>query len=171
MFDSDVQHRLLQRLKTSGSTFTYICHLQARSGLAPPTSLTSPNAGGTFPSHVYLCLCRIISPARQGNMRSFAKFSIKHLSLQELPHLQRYPRRPELVSIPIQFRQLHLPTTAMSPLKRKAEKPDSPRKPKKSKVVIPEYHLAPSRQDENGAKIWPARIEQINRAREIIKKW
>jgi hypothetical protein len=59
----------------------------------------------------------------------------------------------------------------MSPLKRKAEKPISPSKSKKSKVVVPEYHLTPSRQDESGENVWPAREEQIERAREIIKEW
>lgn len=57
-----------------------------------------------------------------------------------------------------------------SPLKRKAEKAISPPKSKKSKVVIPEYHLTPSRQDESGAAVWPARKRQIDRARELIQE-
>jgi hypothetical protein len=59
----------------------------------------------------------------------------------------------------------------MSPLKRKAEKDISPPKTKKSKIVVPAYHLTPSRQDESGEAVWPARKAQIERAREIIKEW
>jgi hypothetical protein len=59
----------------------------------------------------------------------------------------------------------------MSPLKRKAEKLSSPQETKKPKVFVPEYHLSPSRRDESGEIVWPARKEQIQRAREIIKEW
>jgi hypothetical protein len=59
----------------------------------------------------------------------------------------------------------------MSPVKRKAEIPVSLAKTKKPKVVIPEYHSTPLRQDESGENVWPARQEQIDRAREIIKDW
>jgi hypothetical protein len=59
----------------------------------------------------------------------------------------------------------------MSPVKRKAEKPVSPPKTKKPKIVVPEYHSTPSRRDEAGEEVWPARQEQIHRAREIIKEW
>jgi hypothetical protein len=59
----------------------------------------------------------------------------------------------------------------MSPVKRKAEKTITPPKTKKPKVVVPEYHLTPSRQNESGGNVWPAREEQIERAREIIKEW
>jgi hypothetical protein len=59
----------------------------------------------------------------------------------------------------------------MSPLKRKAENAASPSKTKKAKVVVPEYHLTPSRQDESGENVWPAPEEQIERARQIIKEW
>ncbi|KAH8716988.1 hypothetical protein GQ44DRAFT_775738 [Phaeosphaeriaceae sp. PMI808] len=52
----------------------------------------------------------------------------------------------------------------MGPVKRKAEKPVSPPKTKKAKVVVPEYHLTPTRQDKSGEVIWPARKEQIERA-------
>ena len=58
-----------------------------------------------------------------------------------------------------------------SPLKRKAEKVVAPSKLKKSKISIPEYHLTPSRADGSGDIIWPAREEQIERAREIIQEW
>ncbi|KAH7073572.1 hypothetical protein BKA63DRAFT_534044 [Paraphoma chrysanthemicola] len=58
----------------------------------------------------------------------------------------------------------------MSPLKRKADMAVSPQKYKKAKIIVPEYHLAPSRQDESGGIIWPARKTQIERAREIIKE-
>jgi hypothetical protein len=59
----------------------------------------------------------------------------------------------------------------MSPLKRKAEKDISPPKTKKSKIAVPAYHLTSSRQDESGEAVWPARKEQIDCAREIIKEW
>lgn len=59
----------------------------------------------------------------------------------------------------------------MSPMKRKAEKPVSPSKPKKPKIVVPEYHLTPSRQDDSGESVWPARKEHIQRARELIEEW
>ncbi|OAL01619.1 DHH phosphoesterase [Phaeosphaeriaceae sp. SRC1lsM3a] len=58
----------------------------------------------------------------------------------------------------------------LSPLKRKAEKAVSPPQKKKPKIVVPEYHLTPSRQDESGENVWPARAEQIERARRIIKE-
>ncbi|KAL6707075.1 hypothetical protein ACN47E_004827 [Coniothyrium glycines] len=57
-----------------------------------------------------------------------------------------------------------------SPVKRKAEKTISPPKSKKAKVIIPEYHLTPARQNELGEAVWPARREQIDRARDIIKE-
>jgi len=63
------------------------------------------------------------------------------------------------------------------PAKRKAEKDISPVKAKKTstetktKTVVPAYHLTPSRQDESGEIVWPARKEQIERAREIIRNW
>lgn len=59
----------------------------------------------------------------------------------------------------------------MSPAKRKAEKPVSPPQTKKAKVVVPDYHLTPSRQDESGEVVWPARAEQIEQARSIIREW
>jgi hypothetical protein len=59
----------------------------------------------------------------------------------------------------------------MSPVKRKAEKAMSPPRTKKPKVVVPEYHLTPSIQNESGENVWPARGEQIERAREILKEW
>ncbi|KAF2660806.1 DHH phosphoesterase [Lophiostoma macrostomum CBS 122681] len=56
-----------------------------------------------------------------------------------------------------------------SPLKRKA--PDTAAsKPKKPKIVVPEYHLTPSRQDEEGEIVWPAPKTQIERARDIIRE-
>ena len=68
-------------------------------------------------------------------------------------------------------RKLHFFTAMMSPAKRKAEKSVSPPKIKKPKIVVPEYHLTPSRQDEFGENVWPARAKQVDRAREIIKEW
>ncbi|KAF2016350.1 DHH phosphoesterase [Aaosphaeria arxii CBS 175.79] len=54
-----------------------------------------------------------------------------------------------------------------SPKKRKAgDEPAS--KAKRNKVVIPEYHLTPSRRDDSGETVWPAPQGQIDRAREII---
>ncbi|KAF2855105.1 DHH phosphoesterase [Plenodomus tracheiphilus IPT5] len=62
-------------------------------------------------------------------------------------------------------------STMMSPLKRKAEPTISPpAKAKKAKVTVPQYHLTPSRHDASGETIWPARKEQIDRARAIIKE-
>ncbi|KZM21339.1 uncharacterized protein EKO05_0008861 [Ascochyta rabiei] len=57
-----------------------------------------------------------------------------------------------------------------SPLKRKAEKAAAPSLAKKQKMVVPEYHTAPQRHDETGQVVWPARKQQIERAREIIKE-
>lgn len=37
--------------------------------------------------------------------------------------------------------------------------------------MVPEYHTTPSRRDEDGEIIWPARTEQIERARGIIQEW
>lgn len=74
-------------------------------------------------------------------------------------------------------RQLHATITMSGPAKRKAEKDISPLKAKKTsietktKTVVPAYHLTPSRQDESGEIVWPARKEQIERAREIIRNW
>jgi hypothetical protein len=59
----------------------------------------------------------------------------------------------------------------MSPLKRKSNVRHSPQNPKKPKVVALEYHATPSRLDEAGEAVWPARALQIDRAREIIKEW
>jgi hypothetical protein len=56
------------------------------------------------------------------------------------------------------------------PAKRKAEQQMSPAVSKKPKVQIPEYHLTPSRRDEDGEIVWPAPKGQIERAREIIKE-
>ncbi|KAH4007246.1 hypothetical protein HBI56_215930 [Parastagonospora nodorum] len=72
--------------------------------------------------------------------------------------------------LPYPCRKLHAFTAKMSPAKRKAEQSVSPPKTKKPKIVVPEYHLTPSRQDESGENVWPARAEQIDRAREIIKE-
>jgi hypothetical protein len=88
-----------------------------------------------------------------------------------LRNKKRYEILPSSTLRPVPIRQLHTTRVAMSPVKRKAEKPVSPPKTKKAKVVIPEYHLTPSNQDESGEIIWPARVEQIDRARHIIKQW
>ncbi|KAF2121236.1 hypothetical protein BDV96DRAFT_484033 [Lophiotrema nucula] len=55
-------------------------------------------------------------------------------------------------------------------LKRKAPNTRSPIKAKKQKVIIPEYHLAPSRRDDAGEIVWPAPTDQIDLARGRIKE-
>jgi hypothetical protein len=97
-------------------------------------------------------------------------------SLRRLPYTNFVTERGQIsylraVYTSGQSRQLHLSRAMMSPMKRKAEKETSPPKTKKPKVVVPEYHLTPSRQNESGENVWPAREEQIDRAREIIKEW
>ncbi|OAG01832.1 DHH phosphoesterase [Paraphaeosphaeria sporulosa] len=72
-----------------------------------------------------------------------------------------------LVSTPHTF---HTTYMMSSPAKRKAETQASPAKAKKPKVQIPEYHLTPSRRDEDGEIVWPAPKAQIERAREIIRE-
>jgi hypothetical protein len=81
------------------------------------------------------------------------------------------PRSSPLVSNLVHVRGFYPSPIMASPAKRKAEKDVSPPKTKKAKTVIPSYHLTPSRQDESGEIIWPARKEQIDRAREIIREW
>jgi hypothetical protein len=58
-----------------------------------------------------------------------------------------------------------------SPLKRKLHVQSSQPSSKKLKVAIPEYHTALSQCDGAGEIIWPARKQQIDRARDVIKKW
>lgn len=66
----------------------------------------------------------------------------------------------------------HTTSITMTLLKRKADDAISlPAKAKKAKAAVPQYHLTPSVQDEVGQPIWPARKEEIKRAREIIKEW
>jgi hypothetical protein len=63
-------------------------------------------------------------------------------------------------------------TTVSSPLKRKAGLATSPRAKKpKTKIVVPEYHLTPSRRDGEGEIVWPAPTAQIERARQVIRQW
>ncbi|KAF1835253.1 hypothetical protein BDW02DRAFT_578972 [Decorospora gaudefroyi] len=69
-----------------------------------------------------------------------------------------------------QTRQLSAPTIMASPAKRKAQTHLSLPNSKKSKIVVPEYHLTPSRRDESGEVVWPARKEQIECARKIIRQ-
>lgn len=97
-------------------------------------------------------------------------------SLRRLPYVGYIAQKSNtspiyLVSNQVPIRKVQMSAATMSPLKRKAEKPVSPPQKKKAKVVIPEYHLTPSRQDESGEDVWPARAEQIGRARSIIKEW
>ena len=74
-------------------------------------------------------------------------------------------------SVSIHQRHFHNSTLTMSPVKRKAEKAVTPPKAKRAKLVVPEYHLTPSQQDDSGEIIWPARKAQIERARKIIREW
>lgn len=56
-------------------------------------------------------------------------------------------------------------------LKRKTEGPAASPIVKKQKFIIQEYHTTPQRRSETGEIVWPARKEQIERARVIIKEW
>ena len=68
-------------------------------------------------------------------------------------------------------RQFHSSNKMLSRPKRKAEQSVSSPKSNKPKIVIPEYHLTSSRQDNHGNIIWPAPKDQIERARKIIVEW
>jgi hypothetical protein len=68
-------------------------------------------------------------------------------------------------------RLLHKNPTMSSPLKRKLHAQVSHSNSKKPKIGLLEYHTTPSRYDETGEIIWPARRQQIDRAREIINEW
>lgn len=83
----------------------------------------------------------------------------------------RYQPRLSILALAQQARRLHVSAFKMSPTKRKQEKDTSLPKGKKPKFEIPAYHLTPSRRDDSGEIMWPARREQIERAREIIKEW
>ncbi|EUC38448.1 glycoside hydrolase family 85 protein [Bipolaris zeicola 26-R-13] len=108
------------------------------------------------------------------NAGSTVELELVGCILARLPHtLPRvyYQLHPSaLVFTAPQARQLHASAFTMSPLKRKHEKETSPPKSKKPKVEIPAYHLAQSRQDGSCEIVWPARREQIERARTIIKE-
>jgi hypothetical protein len=95
-----------------------------------------------------------------------------HLRTRCFPIKPQFALRFPLTNLhhPTFIRQLHTSKAMSSPLKRKAESAASP-KTKKPKIVVPEYHLTPSRRDEHGEIIWPAPIDQIERAREIIREW
>lgn len=89
----------------------------------------------------------------------------------KLPRVSYQLRLSTSIFMAPQARRLQASAFTMSPSKRKHEKETSPPKSKRPKVEIPAYHLAQSRQDENGEIVWPARHEQIERARTIIKEW
>lgn len=57
-------------------------------------------------------------------------------------------------------------------MKRK-ESPSATSSPakKRARPEVPEYHLTPSKKDENGEIVWPAPKDQMERAREIIMEW
>ncbi|KAF1944865.1 hypothetical protein EJ02DRAFT_509822 [Clathrospora elynae] len=87
--------------------------------------------------------------------------------------LLRSRKRSQSLSLNFYYanhRQLHASTAMTSSLKRKAEKVISAPTSKKAKVVIPAYRLTASRQDESGEVVWPARKEQVERARGVIKE-
>ncbi|KAJ5056101.1 glycosyl hydrolase family 85-domain-containing protein [Bipolaris maydis] len=88
----------------------------------------------------------------------------------ELPRVCHQLHPSAFVFTVSQARRLHASTFTMSPSKRIHETETSSPKSKRSKVEIPAYHLAQSRQDESGEIVWPARREQIERARTIIKE-
>jgi hypothetical protein len=92
-------------------------------------------------------------------------------SFHTLPRFCCQLHSSALVLTTSQARQLHASAFTMSPSKRKHEKETSPPKSKRPKIEIPAYHLAQSRQDERGETVWPARREQIECARAIIKEW
>lgn len=94
----------------------------------------------------------------------------KHVFFRLINSHSRKPFIEAPLAFPI-YQRFYEARAMASSLKRKAEKPASPSKAKKAKIVIPEYHLTPSRQNESGEIIWPARENQIERAREIIKEW
>ena len=56
-------------------------------------------------------------------------------------------------------------------LKRKTEGLEASSTIKKQKAIVQEYHTTPQRRSETGETVWPARKEQIERARAIIKEW
>ena len=136
-------------------------------------STTSSILSYLLPLHPVVSLCKLSCRTR------IMRFPVCRLAqLSNFSSLSLYPPRlsPLLANF-IQLRQLHASTMMSSPAKRKAEKDISPPKPKKTKTTtkakteIPAYHLTPSRQDESGENVWPAKKEQIERAREIIREW
>jgi len=57
-------------------------------------------------------------------------------------------------------------------MKRQASSaPAAPSRSKKPRPQVPDYHLTPSRKNDDGSAIWPAPEEQIERAREFILEW
>jgi hypothetical protein len=59
-----------------------------------------------------------------------------------------------------------IPVTTM---KRKSTAATS--KPKKARVEVPDYHLTPQRQDNQGSTTWPAPFTEIRAAKEFILDW
>jgi hypothetical protein len=126
--------------------------------------------------HNFLSSTLVLTPS------TWDKYILHKLGMSIIPNLQRLlyanialrrgqSQYTSAVAIAITRRQLHMSHAMMSPTKRKAEKAISPPNTKKSKVVVPEYHLAPCRVNDSGEIVWPARFEQIERARDIIKEW
>lgn len=53
-------------------------------------------------------------------------------------------------------------------MKRKASTTDKASPAKKKRAEVPEYHLTPTNKDDNGQDIWPAPLDQMQKARDII---
>lgn len=90
------------------------------------------------------------------------------LRFATLPHRPGKSLRTPLTTA-CQFRQADT-NLAFGTMKRAASSATSPVKVKKAKVEVPEYHLAQSIKGEDGEIIWPAPKEQIEEAREIIRR-
>jgi hypothetical protein len=151
------------------------------------TSYREPNASGTFGGwartrlvcqrrHRYFYAFCICIYSFRSTLQHFAR--IMRALVYRLARSPNFisrnlypPRSSPLVSNFVPVQRLHASAIMASPAKRKVEKDVSPLKTKRAKTVIPSYHLTPSRQDESGEIVWPARKEQIDRAREIIRKW
>lgn len=65
----------------------------------------------------------------------------------------------------------HNSRTYVSTMKRKPQHLEDQTRAKRSRPVVPEYHLTPSVRNDDGEIVWPAPVSQIRRAREIISEW
>lgn len=117
------------------------------------------------PSPIIAALSQRIYPKA---VMSLTYRALRSLHLQ-LNHCELQP--PFFINLPVLRHPFHNSSAMASPLKRKAEKRATSPKKKKQKIEIPEYHLTPSRRDDDGEIVWPAPKAQIERAREIIREW